>query len=169
MASIIDHRYPLQYEDEPEHHLKNKPDKSKKPRDELGHKFVQDLGLANARDIVKMLRWNDKYGIKMFRLSSEMFPFASHPVHGYKLAPFASEVLAEAGRVAAELGHRLTTHPGQVSTPVAPFLSLPNQSFSSPNSALPEKKLSTPPSATSNTTTSCSRSSSCLSNRTATQ
>ncbi|KAJ4418421.1 UV-damage endonuclease [Neurospora sp. IMI 360204] len=113
MASIIDHRYPLQYEDEPEHHLKNKPDKSKKPRDELGHKFVQELGLANARDIVKMLRWNDKYGIKLFRLSSEMFPFASHPVHGYKLAPFASDVLAEAGRVAAELGHRLTTHPGQ--------------------------------------------------------
>ncbi|KAK3402478.1 UV-endonuclease UvdE-domain-containing protein [Sordaria brevicollis] len=113
MASIVEHRYPLQYEDEPEHHSKNKPDRSKKPRDELGHKFVQELGLANARDIVKMLRWNDKYGIKLFRLSSEMFPFASHPVHGYKLAPFASEVLAEAGKVAAELGHRLTTHPGQ--------------------------------------------------------
>ena len=44
-----------------------------------------------------------------------MFPFASHPEYGYKLAPFVSEELAEAGRVAAELGHRLTTHPGQVS------------------------------------------------------
>jgi UV DNA damage endonuclease len=42
-----------------------------------------------------------------------MFPFASHEIYGYKLAPFASEVLAEAGRVAAELGHRLTMHPGQ--------------------------------------------------------
>ncbi|KAK3498770.1 UV-endonuclease UvdE-domain-containing protein [Neurospora hispaniola] len=113
MASIVDHRHPLQFEDEPEHHLKNKPDKSKEPQDELGHKFLQELGLANARDIVKMLRWNEKYGIRFLRLSSEMFPFASHPVHGYKLAPFASEVLAEAGRVAAELGHRLTTHPGQ--------------------------------------------------------
>lgn len=60
-----------------------------------------------------MLRWNDRYGIKFMRLSSEMFPFASHPEYGYKLAPFASEALAEAGRVAAELGHRLTTHPGQ--------------------------------------------------------
>ncbi|KAL9024257.1 MAG: hypothetical protein Q9180_007956, partial [Flavoplaca navasiana] len=29
------------------------------------------------------------------------------------LAPFASEALAEVGKVAAELGHRLTTHPGQ--------------------------------------------------------
>lgn len=65
---------------------------------------------------MKMIRWNDRYGIKFLRLSSEMFPFASHEEYGYKLAPFASKVLAEAGRVAAELGHRLTTHPGQVST-----------------------------------------------------
>ena len=43
-----------------------------------------------------------------------MFPFASHLEYGYKLAPFASETLAEAGGVAAELGHRLSTHPGQV-------------------------------------------------------
>lgn len=60
-----------------------------------------------------MLRWNDKYGIKFLRLSSEMFPFASHPEYGYKLAPFVSKELGEAGKVAAELGHRLTTHPGQ--------------------------------------------------------
>lgn len=76
-------------------------------------KFVEELGLANARDIIKMLRWNDKYGIKFMRLSSEMFPFASHEEYGYKLAPFASETLAEVGKVVAELGHRVTTHPGQ--------------------------------------------------------
>jgi UV DNA damage endonuclease len=60
-----------------------------------------------------MVRWNDKYGIKFMRLSSEMFPFASHDVYGYKLAPFASETLAEAGQMIAKLGHRVTTHPGQ--------------------------------------------------------
>lgn len=65
---------------------------------------------------MKMLRWNDRYGIKFLRLSSEMFPFASHEEYGYKLTPFASEALAEAGKVAVELGHRLTTHPGQVSS-----------------------------------------------------
>ena len=74
---------------------------------------MESLGIANAKDIVKMLRWNDKYGIKFLRLSSEMFPFASHPEYGYKLAPFVSKELEEAGKVAAELGHRLTTHPGQ--------------------------------------------------------
>jgi UV DNA damage endonuclease len=117
MASIVEHRHPLQDESQPEHPVKNRPDKSKKARLELGEKFVQELGLANARDIVKMLRWNEKYGIKFMRLSSEMFPFASHAEYGYKLAPFAAQVLAEAGRVAAELGHRLTTHPGQVRLP----------------------------------------------------
>jgi UV DNA damage endonuclease len=60
-----------------------------------------------------MVRWNDHYNIKFFRLSSEMFPFASHPEYGYKLAPFASEALAEVGKIVAELGHRVTTHPGQ--------------------------------------------------------
>ena len=61
-----------------------------------------------------MLRWNDRYGIKFFRLSGDMFPFASHEIYGYNLKLFASEVFADAGRVAAELVHRLTMHPGQV-------------------------------------------------------
>ncbi|KAH7220627.1 UV-endonuclease UvdE-domain-containing protein [Fusarium oxysporum] len=113
MASIIEHRHPLANPDEPEHPTKNRPDKTKPADHEGGLKYVQELGLANARDIVKMIRWNVKYGIRFMRLSSEMFPFASHPEHGYKLAPFASEVLAEAGKVAGELNHRLTTHPGQ--------------------------------------------------------
>lgn len=113
MASIIDHRYPLQDPSQPEHPTKNRPDKAQDPDHALGSEFVQRLGLQNAADIIKMLRWNEKYGIRFMRLSSEMFPFASHQEHGYKLAPFASEVLAEVGRVAAELGHRLTTHPGQ--------------------------------------------------------
>ncbi|KAI1610711.1 UV damage endonuclease uvsE [Exophiala viscosa] len=113
IASILEHRYPLKDPDQPEHATKNRPDKEQLADISRGQAYVEALGLANARDIPKMLRWNDRYGIKFMRLSSEMFPFASHDVYGYKLAPFASEALAEAGRVAAELGHRLTTHPGQ--------------------------------------------------------
>lgn len=113
IASILDHRHPLQDPSRPEHPTKNRPDKSKPPEVWRGQRWVESLGLQNARDIVKMVRWNDKYGIKFMRLSSEMFPFATHAEYGYKLAPFASEVLAEAGKVIAELGHRVTTHPGQ--------------------------------------------------------
>lgn len=113
IASILEHRHPLLDPSQPEHPTKNRPDKTQPADIARGQAYVEALGVANAGDIVKMLRWNDRYGIKFLRLSSEMFPFASHEVYGYKLAPFASEALAEAGRMAAELGHRLTTHPGQ--------------------------------------------------------
>lgn len=114
MSSIVEHRHPLKDPSQPEHATKNRPDKDQPPDISRGQRYVEELGLANARDIPKMLLWNEKYGIRFLRLSSEMFPFASHEIHGYKLAPFASETLAEAGKLAAKLGHRLTTHPGQV-------------------------------------------------------
>ncbi|KAI5115036.1 hypothetical protein M0805_005324 [Coniferiporia weirii] len=41
-----------------------------------------------------------------------MFPFASHPEHGYDLA-FADTELKEIGATARKLGVRLTSHPGQ--------------------------------------------------------
>lgn len=113
IASILENRHPLQDPDQPPHATKNRPDREQPADVVRGQAFVEALGLANARDLVKLLRWNDKYGIKFMRLSSEMFPFASHKEYGYKLAPFASEALADAGRVVAELGHRVSVHPGQ--------------------------------------------------------
>ncbi|KAJ5690799.1 hypothetical protein N7462_005191 [Penicillium macrosclerotiorum] len=113
IASILENRHPLQYPDQPAHPTKNRPDRDQPADIARGQAFVESLGLANARDLVKLIRWNDKYGIKFMRLSSEMFPFASHKEFGYKLAPFASDVLADAGLVIAELGHRVSVHPGQ--------------------------------------------------------
>lgn len=78
-----------------------------------GQAYVESLGLANALDLSKMIRWNEKYEIKFLRISSEMFPFASHEKYGYSL-DFAAEPLKEAGELAMGFGHRLTTHPGQV-------------------------------------------------------
>ena len=113
IASILEHRHPLKDPSQPEHATKNRPDKDQPADLARGQRYVEELGLANARDVIKMVRWNDKYGIKFMRLSSEMFPFASHDEYGYKLAPFAADTLAEVGKVIAELGHRVTTHPGQ--------------------------------------------------------
>ncbi|RYP02240.1 hypothetical protein DL764_005882 [Monosporascus ibericus] len=113
ITSILEHRHPLQDPSRPEHPTKNRPDKDQPAELARGQGYVESLGLQNAHDVIKMLRWNDKYNIKFLRLSSEMFPFASHEEYGYKLEPFAAETLAEVGKVAAELGHRLTMHPGQ--------------------------------------------------------
>ncbi|EEP79753.1 UV-damage endonuclease [Uncinocarpus reesii 1704] len=113
IASILENRHPLKDPAQPPHPTKNRPDRDQSPDIARGEAYVQALGLANVRDTIKMLRWNDRYGIRFMRLSSEMFPFASHLEYGYRLAPFASEVLAELGQVAAELGHRVSVHPGQ--------------------------------------------------------
>lgn len=56
------------------------------------------------------------------RMSSEMFPFASHAEYGYDLE-FADKELKEAGALARKYGHRLTTHPGQVSLRVDELIS----------------------------------------------
>ncbi len=46
------------------------------------------------------------------RMSSEMFPFASHKEYGYTLE-YADKELKDAGDLAKQFGHRLTVHPGQ--------------------------------------------------------
>lgn len=61
---------------------------------------------------IPMLEWNEKNGIKFMRLSSEMFPFASHLKYGYDLS-FAEKELKAVGDLAKRFGHRLTMHPGQ--------------------------------------------------------
>ncbi|KAL5533593.1 hypothetical protein ACEPAG_53 [Sanghuangporus baumii] len=79
---------------------------------ELGMEHVQSLGLQNIRDLHTLVKWNVQNGIYFMRMSSEMFPFASHPEHGYDLS-FADADLKAVGETARELGVRLTSHPGQ--------------------------------------------------------
>ncbi|KAF3318165.1 hypothetical protein TWF173_008900 [Orbilia oligospora] len=84
-----------------------------------GLAYVKSLGFQNATDLGHLIRWNQKYNIKFLRISSEMFPFASHSKYGYDLA-HAAEPLKEAGRLAMEYGHRLTMHPGQYTQLASP-------------------------------------------------
>ncbi|KAL0570605.1 hypothetical protein V5O48_011353 [Marasmius crinis-equi] len=77
-----------------------------------GLDFVKDLGRKNIEDLLTIIQWNEDNNIRLFRLSSEMFPFASHPIYGYSL-DYCADILAKAGELARKYGHRLTTHPGQ--------------------------------------------------------
>lgn len=96
---------------------------------EHGVEFAKDLGLKNARDLLALVEWNEvcpvlsnvwrltpvlvqANNIRFMRVSSEMFPFASHKVWGYSLE-YARAELEAVGKKAKEYGHRLTTHPGQ--------------------------------------------------------
>ena len=85
--------------------------------------FFSRLLLANARDLLEILRWNEANGIRLFRLSSEIAPFMTHPEVGYSLDDLdhdVSEALAECGRFAANHGHRLSSHPGPFNVLASP-------------------------------------------------
>lgn len=69
--------------------------------------------LNNLSDTIKMIEWNEQNGIKVMRLSSELFPHKSNPkVEDYSL-DFSIPLLKEIGKLAKKYNHRLTFHPGQ--------------------------------------------------------
>ena len=46
---------------------------------EKGIEYIYDLAHKNIDDLSAIFRWNYKNDIFLYRMSSEMFPFASHP------------------------------------------------------------------------------------------
>lgn len=75
--------------------------------------YASELALANVKDLVKIINWNNRQGIKLFRISSDMFPWMSE----YNLSDLPdydkiSNILRGAGKIAMDNGQRLTFHPG---------------------------------------------------------
>ena len=80
---------------------------------EKGIAYASELALQNCKDLLKILQWNHENDIRFFRLSSNLFPWASE----YELSDLPdyeaiSEALYEAGLFAAEHNIRITSHPG---------------------------------------------------------
>ena len=80
---------------------------------EKGLAHVSRLALQNVTDLSEVIRWNEEHGIRLFRISSDMFPFWSE----YALSdlpdyPAICEALRFAGDLARQHDHRLTYHPG---------------------------------------------------------
>jgi UV DNA damage endonuclease len=78
-----------------------------------GMQLASDISLANARDLLTILQWNEQHGIRLFRIGSELFPRWNH----YRLEdlPGIDEIarhLRAAGDFARAHGHRVTTQPG---------------------------------------------------------
>ena len=44
---------------------------------EKGIPYASELGIQNCRDLVEIIKWNHQNNINFFRLSSDMFPWAS--------------------------------------------------------------------------------------------
>ena len=80
---------------------------------EKGIEYASSLSLLNVLDLQKILEWNVEHGIRFFRLSSNVFPWASE----YQLCDMPDyeaiyEACERAGKYAREQGIRLTSHPG---------------------------------------------------------
>ena len=80
---------------------------------EQGVDFLKEKILQNLQDLLVMIEWNEQHGIKVFRLSSGMFPHKSNArAQDYSL-DFAQELLTKIGDLAKKYNQRLTFHPGQ--------------------------------------------------------
>ena len=67
----------------------------------------------NLRALQKIIDYNKSYGIKLFRISSNIIPFGSHPANDVAWwKEYASE-LREIGTELKEAGIRVSMHPGQ--------------------------------------------------------
>ena len=88
---------------------------------EKGVEYAGQLGLENSLDLYKILQWNNENGIKLFRISSDIFPWASE--YGMENSPYYKRVetiLRASGVFAQKVGMRITSHPGPFNVLVSP-------------------------------------------------
>lgn len=84
-----------------------------KTLEEKGIDNLKKKIINNLNDVLKMMDWNENNGIKVFRLSSEIFPhYSNKKAEDYTL-DFAIKLLKEIGIKSKEYNQRLTFHPGQ--------------------------------------------------------
>jgi UV DNA damage endonuclease len=74
---------------------------------------LRELLVANLDALEVILRWNAEHDVRVFRLSSNIVPFASHPVNELRWWEECGDRFAELGRLVRDEGMRLSTHPGQ--------------------------------------------------------
>lgn len=78
-----------------------------------GLPYASELGLKNAQDLIKILEWNVENNIFLFRMSSDVFPWASeYDIEDLPDFTAISYYLRKAGEYAQRYGIRITSHPG---------------------------------------------------------
>ena len=79
---------------------------------EKGLDYASELALKNVTDLIKIIEFNGKSGIQMYRMSSDMFPWFSE--YEIEDLPDFKEIhgkLKEAGDLSKSLNQRLSFHP----------------------------------------------------------
>lgn len=86
-----------------------------------GIDYVSELVLQNVADLETIIDWNEQNGIKMYRMSSEMFPWATE----YEFTELKDwneiqKILQRCGAKAKKYNQRLSFHPGPFNVLVSP-------------------------------------------------
>jgi UV DNA damage endonuclease len=79
---------------------------------ERGLKYASELALKNAQDLLSILTWNADHKVSVFRMGSDIFPWASQ--YNFTDLPHYYQILDElqlAGDIAESTGQRLSFHP----------------------------------------------------------
>jgi UV DNA damage endonuclease len=80
---------------------------------EKGIEYASSLALLNILDLQKVLEWNVQHGINFFRLSSNVFPWASeYQLHDMPDYEAIYEACERSGNYIRQHGIRITSHPG---------------------------------------------------------
>lgn len=78
-----------------------------------GPAYASELALQNCRDLIEVVKWNNAHGVKVFRVTSCLFPWASeYNIDDLPDIEEISSALATVGRIAVLGGQRLSLHPG---------------------------------------------------------
>lgn len=80
---------------------------------------LRELLAANLETLEAILRWNHANDIRVFRVSSNTVPLASHPRASFPWREELGERFAELGDLMHGAGMRLSTHPGPYTVPAS--------------------------------------------------
>ncbi len=81
--------------------------------EEKGVDEIKKRSIQNLKDILELMHWNEENGIKVFRLSSEIFAHKTNDkIKDYGF-DFCKDLLKEIGELSKKYNQRLTFHPGQ--------------------------------------------------------
>ena len=79
---------------------------------EKGLDYVSELALQNVKDLFTIVKWNEEMGIKLFRMSSDLFPWMTfYEFEQLPDYPMIDVYLKNIGALADKYGQRLTFHP----------------------------------------------------------
>jgi len=82
---------------------------------------LYQVARSNLKTLGAVLRWNQAQGIRLFRMTSDLIPMATHPVAAeWDWEADLADEFAALAALARRTGARLTLHPGQYSVLNAP-------------------------------------------------